>query len=49
MHQELFRPATYGAGLLPQTLTSSVPDAFERLPVNLTADEIRAMVRELLG
>lgn len=49
MYQDLFRPAVYGAGPVPQTVTFPVPDAFERLPVNLSSDEIRAMVRELLG
>ena len=49
MSLELFRPGLHGAGPVVQAVTFPVPDAFERLPVNLSADEIRAMVRELLG
>ena len=49
MYQELFRPVPCGAGPVAQAVTFPVPDAFQRLPVNLSPDEIRAMVRDLLG
>jgi hypothetical protein len=42
-----------GAGFGVYPVTTPISDraspAFERLPVNMTADEIRAMVLEVLG
>ena len=49
MYLDVVRPAHNGAGHLVQTRTHPEPDAFERLPVNLSADEIRAMVLEVIG
>lgn len=43
------RPAHGGAGPVAHPAQFPVQDAFERLPVNLSMDEIRAMVLELLG
>lgn len=53
------RSAQFGAGhnvyttaFQPSTFappSPRAPDAFERLPVNLSRDEIRTMVRDLLG
>ena len=47
-------PAFRGAGeVVPcmtyESLVQTRPDAFERLPVNLSLDEIRAMVLDVLG
>ena len=47
MRQELFRPATMAVPL--SSNANTVPDAFQRLPVNLSKEEIRAIVRDLLG
>ena len=47
---EFFQPAANGQ-LLPM-LTHTTPDplaGFQMVPMNLTAEEIRAMVREVLG
>lgn len=49
MFLQTIRPAHSGAGHFTQPVSSPAPDAFERLPVNLSSDEIRAMVLELLG
>ena len=48
MTPELFRPATSAAPSSPNTIHPA-NDAFQRLPVNLSKDEIRAIVRDLLG
>lgn len=47
MFLDVVRPAHGGAGHFVQTKPE--PDAFERLPVNLSAEEIRAMVLDVLG
>jgi len=49
MFPDIVRPAHGGAGHVVQTKSYPDPDAFECLPVNLSADEIRAMVLEVLG
>jgi hypothetical protein len=49
MHLNDVHPAHIGAGFFAHPVVFPVSDAFERLPVNLSADEIRAMVLELLG
>ena len=36
-------------GMTYESLVPTKPDVFERLPVNLSRDEIRAMVLDLLG
>jgi hypothetical protein len=47
------RPAHGSAGYSALTLSTQTsdraPTAFERLPVNMTAAEIRAMVLDILG
>ena len=48
MNSELFRPAMSAAPSSPNTVHPA-PDAFQRLPVNLSKDEIRAIVRDVLG
>lgn len=42
-------PGSTMQGMIHENLVPQKPDAFVRLPVNLTRDEIRAMVRDLLG
>ena len=42
-------PAPHGAGQVPQTVFQPDPPLFERLPMNLSPEEIRAMVLEVLG
>lgn len=47
-------PALTGAGHIVHTVNNQLsivtpPDAFQRLPVNLSPEEIRAMVLEVLG
>ncbi len=58
MYLDFVTPAISGAGYAVQataykTLITRKPaaqsDLFERLPMNLSNDEIRAMVREVLG
>ena len=49
MFLDVVRPAHGGAGHFAQPKPNPEPDAFERLPVNLSAEEIRAMVLDVLG
>lgn len=53
MFSNEIRPAQSGAGHVAYPVINPVlfpaSGAFERLPVNMTPDEIRAMVLELLG
>ena len=42
-------PAQLGAGPILNGFHQPEPDAFERLPMNLTAEEIREMVLEVMG
>jgi hypothetical protein len=42
-------PAPSGAVDALQNYTQSKPEKFERLPMNLSPDEIREMVLEVLG
>ena len=49
MTPELFRPATSAAPSSSPNTVHPANDAFQRLPVNLSKDEIRAIVRDLLG
>ena len=49
MFLHLVIPVPNGAGPLAHPTPVPVPERFERLPVNLTPDEIRQMVGELLG
>ncbi len=49
MFQHVVVPVPNGTGFVAHPLPAPQPERFERLPVNLSPDEIRRMVVELLG
>lgn len=52
MHSEFFQPAPFGPAVsaYAHAQMSSEPSvAFQIIPMNLSSDEIRALVREVLG
>jgi hypothetical protein len=49
MNLDVIHPAPFGAGTMLQAYFQPKPDAFERLPMNLSDEEIREMVLEVMG
>lgn len=49
MYVDVTRSAVNGAEQVLPIVSYPVANAFERLPVNLSSEEIRAMIREILG
>jgi hypothetical protein len=49
MFHNFSNPAPIGAGTVTIPPSAPLPERFERLPVNLSPDEIKQMIGELLG